>query len=95
MTLPILTPKRSLTYTPRTSDPSKTAPFLIVTPIPAPKKSPPKMEMRSLSSVIGLKFSKWIMIARATIAMIDLRTILKLRVRQAMIRKGILIPMSK
>jgi len=56
-TFPILTPKRLLIKIPSISEPSKTAPFLMAKPIPAPRNKPPKMAIKSLSSVIELKFS--------------------------------------
>ena len=55
---PIAIPNFLFMYIPSISEPSKTAPFLIASPIPAPKKSPPNIAMSSLSSVIELKFSK-------------------------------------
>jgi len=63
----MLIPKRSFKNIPNISEPSKTAPFLIVNPIPAPKNRPPKMAMRSLSSVIEAKFSKWMITANKMI----------------------------
>jgi hypothetical protein len=41
-----------LIKTPRISDPSKTEPFLIAMPMPAPTNNPPKIEINNLSFVM-------------------------------------------
>jgi len=58
ITFPMLIPSRLLINIPNISEPSRTDPFLIVTPIPAPRNKPPKIAINSLSSVTEVKFSK-------------------------------------
>jgi hypothetical protein len=51
ITFPILIPNRLVMNIPSISEPSKTAPFLMVIPISEPRNKPPKIDISSLSSV--------------------------------------------
>ena len=56
----------------RTSVPSITAPPLIVSPIPAPRKNPPKIATSKLSFVMSGKFTSARQIARPEMASVVL-----------------------
>lgn len=90
ITLPILIPNLLFTKIPSISEPSNTAPFFMVKTIPAPRKSPPKMAIKSLSSVIEAKFSKCIITDKVIMEFIDFIKISLDKEYQARIKKGIL-----